>query len=206
MNSLEMLREFKVGMDKIDSSSYPEIYDEQIFMYINKAIDEIVNEGRKVFEENQTITDNLKSLIPQKPLKILPSTTVIDNEYTFDLSNKSYLFYIRGHLHTQLIGTDFVGKASAIVTQHDDIEVILDDPYNKPKPYKVPITFSRNTITAYGASNFKIVDLYLVFVKKPAIVSATTSCDLDEQLHYMIVNRAIVLAEISLGLLNNKQE
>jgi len=203
MTSSEMLREFKVGMDKIDSSSYPEIYDEQIFMYINKAIDSLVNEGRKVFEEDQIITDNLKSLIPNKPVRILP-TSQTELETIFDLSNQSYLFYIRSHITTQV--GDIKGKAQVKVTQHDDIEIILEDPYNKPKPYKVPITFSRNTITAYSTKDFKINELYLVFVKKPAIVNSTTQCDIDVQLHYSIVNTAIRLAEISLGLINNKQE
>ena len=101
MTSIEMLREFKVGFDKIDSDSYPEIYDEQIFMYINKAIDTIVNEGRKVFEENQTITDNLKSLIPNKPAK-LTSTSHTATEWLFSLKNIDYLFHIRSSAKTKV--------------------------------------------------------------------------------------------------------
>lgn len=203
MNSIEMLREFKVGLDKIDSQSYPEIYDEQIYMYINKAIDALVNAGRKVFEEDQIITDNLKSLIPQKPLKILP-TSFTNTETLFDLSNKSYLFFIRGYIITQA-GTK-TGKAQVKVTQHDDIEKILDDPYNKPKPDKVPITFARDSITAYSTPDFSIKELHLVFVKSPVKVSLTVSCDLDTQLHYVIIDAAIKLAEISLGINNNNKQ
>ena len=203
MTSIEMLREFKVGMDKIDSSSYPEIYDEQIFMYINRTIDEIVNTGRRVFEKDSTTTDDLKSLIPEKPVKILP-TSQTEYETYFDLTNQKYLFYIRSYIITQ-VGNN-TGRAQVKITQQDDIETLLSDPYNKPKPYRLPITFSRNTITAYSTPDFKINELYLVFVKKPALVSMTTACDLDEQLHYGIVSRAIQLAEISLGIQNNKQE
>ena len=203
MTSQEMLREFKVEMDKIDSSSYPEIYDEQIFMYINRAIDEIVNAGRRVFEKDLVLVDDLKSLIPEKPVKILP-TSQTTTETIFSLANQSYLFYIRSYINTE-VGEN-KGKAQVVVTQHNDIEVLLNDPYNKPKPYKVPITFARNSITAYSTPDFKINELYLTFVKSPAVVSATISCDLDKQLHYGVVSRAVQLAEISLGMLNNKQE
>ena len=203
MTSIEMLREFKVGMDKIDSSSYPEIYDEQIFMYINKAIDEVVNEGRRVFEKDQVITDNLKSLIPDKPKRILPSSNT-DTEYLFSLSGHDYVFYIRSYFITQV--GDIKGRASAVVTQQDDLDVILDDPYNSPRPYSVPITFARNSITAHATANFKINELYLVYVKKPVIVAKNKNCDLDTQLHYTIVDRAVQLAEISLGMLNKRED
>lgn len=204
MTSLEMLREFKLGMDKIDSDSYPEIYNEQIFMFINKAINELVNEGRKIFEKDQTITDNLKSLISPKPVRIIPTKIPDTNEYIFDLSNQGYLFYIRASITTKI--GDKTGKAQVKVTQHDDIEVILVDPYNQPKPYKVPITFSRNTIVGYATNDFTLVDMYLTFVKNPAIVSINTSCDIDIQLHYSIVNRAVELAAISLGMMRDKQD
>lgn len=203
MTSIEMLREFKVEIDKIDSSSYPEIYDEQIFMYINRSIDELVNQGRIIFEINQTVTDNLKSLIPPQPVEILP-TLQTPTESIFSLDNQSYLFYIRSHFKTKV--GEISGMAQTKVTQHDDIEIVLDDPYNKPKPYKVPITFGRNSITAYSTPDFTITALYLVFVKSPAVVNATTDCDLDKQTHYKIINRAVQLAEISLGYPNIKQE
>lgn len=201
MTSNEMLREFKVEIDKIDSQSYPEIYDEQIFMYINRAIDELVNTGRRVFERDQIISDNLKSLIPDTPVKILP-TSFTDTETLFSLTGRDYLFYIKSYITTSV--GDKSGKAQVKYTQQDDIEKVLQDPYNKPKPYKVPITFARNSITAYSTPDFKIDALYLTFVKSPAKVSAVVNCDLDIQLHYGIVNRAVVLAEISLGMM--KQE
>lgn len=204
MTSLEMLREFKVGMDKIDSQSYPEIYDEQIYMFINKAIDMVVNAGRKVFEENQTITDNLKSLIPKVPVKILPTAPAEgDVEYLFDLVGIDYLFYIRSSANVKVTINGEVKKGVAYVrvTQHDDIEVVLYDPYNKPAPHRVPVTFSRDTITAYTDGIFEIEYMTLVYVKKPAVVSVTVNCDLDKQIHYTIVDAAIKLAEASLGLL-----
>lgn len=203
MTSAVMLREFKVGMDKIDSQSYPEIYDEQIYMFINKAINELVTEGRKIFETTQTITDNLKSLIPERPVILTATLVPNTDEYTFNLlaNNINYLFYIRSSIKTQ-VGTK-TGKAEAVTTQQDDIESFLYDPYNKPKPYRVLITFSRNTVTAYSDGTFSIINMSLVYVKQPALVSVTVNCDLDTQIHYSIVNRAIQLAEISLGLINN---
>ena len=96
--------------------------------------------------------------------------------------------------------------AQVKITQQDDIEGILQDPYNKPKPYKVPITFSRDAITAYTTPEFVIIALYLTFVKKPAVVSKTISCDLDTQLHYTIVGMAIKLAAISLGMIKEEQK
>lgn len=202
MTSLEMLREFKVGMDKIDSDSYPEIYPEQIFMFINKAIDNLVREGRAVFEKDQMIIDNLKSLIPKRPAKLIATKVKDTEEYEFDLRNIDYLFYIRANIRIKV--GDRTGISAVKVEQHDDIEIILDDPHNKPKAHKVPITFARNTITAYGDTGFTIQELNLTYVKKPAKVSKTVDCDIDEQLHYAIVDAAIAIAMESLGLTNKQ--
>lgn len=197
-----MLREFKVGIDKIDSSSYPEIYDEQIFMFINRFITQLVNAGRKVFEETQVITDNLKSLVFTERL----SSVVNPNEptqYDFSLIDLDYYFYIKSYAITR-ITDDLSGKASTKVAQLDDIEVVLQDPFNKPKNYKIPITFSRDTITGYSDGRFTIPTLSLTYCRKPVIVDATNNCDLDEQIHYSIVEGAIALAIDALGI--NKQE
>lgn len=204
MTSIEMLREFKVGIDKIDSASYPEIYDEQIFMFINRYIIGVVNAGRKVFEETQTITDNLKALLSTPPVVLNSTTNALDDtQYDFSLDQLGYYFYIKSYAIT-VLDSETTGKAATKVTQHDDIESILVDPFNKPKAYKVPITFSRNTITAYSNGRFSISKLVLTYIKKPATVSMTTDCDLDEQLHYSIVEGAIALAIDALGI--NKQE
>ncbi len=197
-----MLREFKVGIDKIDSSSYPEIYDEQIFMFINRFITQLVNAGRKVFEETQIITDNLKALIPP-PITLTSVQNILEpTEYDFSLSGLGYWFYIKSYAKTSV--GEVVGKAASKVTQQDDIEVVLEDPFNKPKVYKVPITFSRDTITAYSDGSFDIPTLVLTYVQKPVIVDINNNCNLDEQVHYSIVEGAIALAINALGI--NKQE
>ena len=202
MTSLEMLREFKVGLDKIDSSSYPEIYDEQIFMFINRFIISLVNAGRKVFEETQVITDNLKSLVFTERIDSVVDSNEI-SQYNFSLIGLNYYFYINSYAVTRL-DSETTGKATTKVTQLDDIEIVLQDPYNKPKPYKVPITFNRNNIVGYSDGKFSVEKLILTYIKKPVIVDAVTNCDLDEQLHYSIVEGAIALAENALGI--NKQE
>jgi hypothetical protein len=199
MTSLEMLREFKVGLDKIDSSSYPEIYDEQIFMFINRFIISLVNAGRKVFEEDQVITDNLKALL-SAPTKIVPTQDPNDATlFNVDLIGLDYYFYVKSYAITR-ITSDVKGKASVKVAQHDDIEVLLQDPFNKPKSYKIPITFDSNSITAYTDGRFSVEEFWLTFIRKPAIVSANVNCDLDEQLHYSIIEGAIALAQVTLGI------
>ena len=204
MTSIEMLKEFKVGIDKIDSDSYPEIYNEQIFMFINKAIDELVNEGRRVFEKDQIITDNLKSLIPKLPAKIIPIKDDEYDVYYFNLDKElGYLFYINASIFTSV--GKLSGKAGVDIVQHNDINTLLVDPYNQPKPYKVPVTFAKDTIVAYASPVFKITSMLLTYVKQPATVSLTTNCDLEPQLHYAIVDRAVTLAAVSLGMTNNKQ-
>lgn len=203
MTSLEMLREFKVGMDKIDSDSYPEIYPEQIFMFINKAIDELVNEGRKIFEKDQTITDNLKSLIPKEPKILVALRTPNTNRYVFDLNGIDYLFYIASDVLVKV--GEKTGIGSVVVTQHDDIKKILDDPFNSPRPSSVPITFSRDSIVGYATNSFELISLSLTYIRRQAKVSKTVNCDIDEQLHYAIVDRAISLAESSLGLNKTQQ-
>lgn len=200
MTSIEMLREFKVGMDKIDSDSYPEIYPEQIFMFINKAIDEIVEAGRRVFEKDAVITDSFKSLIDPRPTILKP--TKFDNEYIFSLDELDYLYYIRASVKVAVGNKE--GIARIVVEQQDTIEVVLDDPHRKPKPYKVPILFANDSIIAYGAPSFIIKELILTYLRKPKKVSKSVDCDLDENLHHKVVDTAIQLALNSLGLTNKE--
>lgn len=195
-----MLREFKVGMDKIDSDSYPEIYPEQIFMFINKAIDEIVDAGRRIFEKDLVITDALKPLVNPRPVILSP--TRFDNEYLFSLEDLDYLYYIRSSAKVE--SNNKVAIARTVIEQQDTIEVALQDPYRKPKPYRVLLTFAGNSIVGYGDSNFIIKELLLTFIRKPKKVSRTTDSDMDETLHYKIVDRAIELAIHSLGLTNKE--
>ena len=56
MTNSQMILEFKVGLDKVDSQAYPELYDEQIYIFLNSAIEALVNVARKEYEQNKVIS------------------------------------------------------------------------------------------------------------------------------------------------------
>jgi hypothetical protein len=187
MTSKEMVIEFKVILDKVDTQSYPDFHVEQIYLFINKAINEYVTQLRSSFELTQQIADDGKALIKE--------ITVTPTELTPDVFGigfpLDYFYLLRCNAVTLLDGDSI--KARMVYTQNDDIEVILDDPFNKPKPHKVPYTYQKNGLLIYSDDTFAISKVKLVYLREPSKVDSENGCDL-EQIHSSIVSRAVQLA------------
>ena len=87
--------------------------------------------------------------------------------------------------------------------QHDDIFKLLTDPFNKTKHTAPLSTITNNQIEVYTDDTFLIVDLRVLYIKKPATVSKISSpqvdCDLPEHTHQEIVDMTVstILGNIS---------
>jgi hypothetical protein len=188
MTSKEMLIQFKVILDKVDSQSYPDFHPEQIYLFINKAVNEYVLKLRRVFEENQQLADDGKALMKEV---VLDTTDKGDNIFSVAFPS-DYVYLLRCSATTVCKGNNI--NARLVYTQQDDIEVVLDDPFNKPKPHKLPYTFNNKGLNLYCDKSFEVSKVKLVYLREPIKIDASVSCDLDKHVHQSIIDRAVELA------------
>lgn len=207
MTGNEMIREFKVKIDKLDTQSAPDLYPEVILIFLNDAMDKVVdskytgfNSDRLGFEEHQKVTDDLKNLVKKGYIK---GESYEDDNVFFDLStiypssqldegNDEYLYFLRGMFQIQANGVKrFVG---AKLVQLDDLNEVLDDPFNKPTINKPVMVFENGGIVLYLPSDSSVDIGRITYLKRPNRIVRTEECELDKQLHGEIVDLAISLA------------
>jgi hypothetical protein len=180
--------EVKVGLDKVDSSAYPELYNEQIDIFLDDAIDEYVSEARKAFELNQQITDDVKNLVVTEVATV---DAPINGVYRVRLPS-TYLYLLRVGVKVSKNNSVFRSKAS--YRQQDDIETVLHDPFNKPVPHNVPYTMDAEGLKFYTNGDFAIYEITITFMRKPAVIAEGKEIDLNPKVHKTIVKRAVAIA------------
>lgn len=201
MTNDQLRIEVRVGLDKVDTSAYPDLYDEQINIFLDDAITEYVHESRKVFEQTQQITDDVKALVPA-PLT-LTASRVNSTEWLVALPD-NYLYLLNVRAYVKYCGRET--KAKMKYEQLDDIETLLDDPFNSPKPHELLYTMENNSLRVYTPRSFDLSKVRITFMKKPASIFANQQIDLAEQTHKSIVKRAIQIALDNLESIRSRKQ
>ncbi len=193
---------FNIELDKTLDFEYPYIQPEQIDYWLNKAQDRFIKErlypqnpARKGFEESQKRIDDLKSLV-KKSTTITPSA--VGTIYTSSLPN-DYLHLTRHRCTTNdtNCGSKEVG---GILVQHDDINILLKDPFWKPT-HDEPLYYIESTGIVYETTGaFTVTATNLTYIKVPAKVRYGTAystpttdvqSELDPNVHGEVLDIAI---------------
>lgn len=206
--------------NKLDSQHKKDFNAAELDEICNNAIDifsETRYSGNNVkktsFEEVQQLTDNLSSLVikyPEQP--IIAPATVTDGIYEFPLSTS--FGFIKPYRHMIRVSGQIKGCTDKIIVnivQHDDLSVILNDPFRKPSKGPFPRlvgVFGKSSkqgveTSLYVYTNgFEINGLYPEYIKRPNIVSiggykdidgnikTKVECDLPEDYHTLIIDIA----------------
>ena len=204
--------ELQIAVDKRDNSSVPELPPEVMDYFLNEAQDRFIktrygknNIYKAGFEEIQKRTDDLKALVVTDTV----TTSVVSTEENtervdLDSLDNDYMFYIRSRAEILKDGCDakYVGVK---FIQQDDLNRVLDDPFNKPK-YGWPVVyFEDRDIFVISDNTYTVPRVKLTYIKRPAqmknaYVSDATlvECELSEYTHKEIVQLAadIILENI----------
>lgn len=207
MTVAEMHLAFKIGYDKIDSLNYPNILPAEIDFLLNKAQDRFVkqrygttNTKRQSFEETQKRTDDIKALV--RTATIVPlanSSDNIDPNAQFVTLPLDYWFTVWEKAKLQLINCHDVIEQDRVyieIAQHDDFNVKINSPFNKPNNNKILRLMAYNSVELVHSPTTTIVEYYLRYIKRPIRISLTvpTDCELSDHTHEEIVSDAISLA------------
>ncbi|HEY8364244.1 MAG TPA: hypothetical protein VIK84_01620 [Haloplasmataceae bacterium] len=212
MTNTEMILEFKLTLDKVDSSSYPDFADEEIYFFLNESQDRIIktrysrnNLYKSGFEEIQKRIDDLSNIVVTNYAAVT-SVSTETNTYKIDISTlytdeahttpstESYMFYLRSRPRVVKTGctSKYINKVKLV--QHDDLAYILEDPFNKPILLEPVIYFERGDIYLVTDGTFTIDKCKLTYIKRPAKIDEDTDCELAEYLHKEIVQMAVNIA------------
>jgi hypothetical protein len=181
---------FKVSLDKLDSSVYPELAPEVIDIILRINEQRFIkqrysgnNFRREGFEVTQKRTDDLRTVVKEVTLNAIETSDNLEY-YTFDLTSTSdywFLIKARAYNKVKICGmqygstindskntTSFYKSKKVHQVQIDDIEVLLEDPFNSPDVDYPLLTFEAGgMIRLYTDSKFTVKQLKVSYIKEP---------------------------------------
>jgi hypothetical protein len=214
--------EFKVALDKLDSSAYPDILPEEIDLFLNEAQERFIktryginNLYKEGFEEIQKRTDDLRTLVVTNYAPVSAVTTET-NTYKADFSTlysdeaqttnvtatESYQFYLRGRSRVVKTGCTSTYTSVNLVRQ-GELEKIILDPFNSPKLNSPVAYFERGIIYLVTDGSFTIDRFKITYIKRARKIQygsiyptpiADVTCELPDHTHKELVQIAVNIA------------
>jgi hypothetical protein len=192
---------FKQEYNKWDSQHKRDLTPAQIDEILNKVTNiwfETTYSGAYgtkglSFEETQQRKDLLANLVIKSPTsnqQAVSPFTVVDNVYEFRTSEFNYPYAHLIRASVTAIQGDCTKTIGLDIEQHDDLDEILDDPYNGPSFTwsQAPAVFGKDTsaidtsIFVYTGGDFTIDSLFPEYLKYPNIVSIGGYTDIEGNL------------------------
>jgi hypothetical protein len=210
MTVQEMHTAFKLGLDKVDSFSYPSFEDHEIDFFLNKAQERIVkqrlginNIKRQSFEETQKRTEDLRELVRNYTNSTFTTTSDNKPNGVFSDLPSDYWISINDEADVQYScnNTSLTERVLVKPVQHDDYFKIIRDPFNKPsyKEFIIKLMYD-NKVELITGNNETVLNYYMRYIKKPAAISLVNNvdCELSTMMHDELVDEAvkIVLEDI----------
>jgi hypothetical protein len=181
MNVKEMQYDFKLKLNKVDSSDHSNLKIPEIDWLLNEGLSVymkqrygINNSKGEGFETTQKRIDDLRNLVVKnKPL--IATALPIDNSFEAKLP-ENYLFAVRLQA-TSSKGSCGHKKCVCVPTQHDDLSDALKNPYYEPSFEwgEVPVVYGTtgdtvadsNKVFGYTDGTFSISEFVLDYLRMP---------------------------------------
>ncbi len=159
-----MHNEFKIGLDKVDSLSYPNLLTEEIDIFLNVAQEKFIkqraygnNIRRQGLEETQKRLDDLKNITSNYETSIFITNTSNKPNGAFVNLPANYKFAIEEEAIIEYIDCNnatVTGRKDVVPTTHDRYNKTKKDPFNKPDNEEVlRLGFER----VQGVESFELI-------------------------------------------------
>lgn len=212
----QLILSFKLKLDKIDSQAYPDILPQEIRFWLDEAADRFVkqryernNLKLKGFEESQKRTDDLRLAVKTETIPAVQSVDYGTNVYDVPFpSDYRYLIKVQCEvLHLNCNSIEESKWTTPYQVQQDDIHILLEDPFNKPRVDRPLYIIEGNDIVFYTDGTFEILNARITYIKlfdklQPGLPNTSTPyqtgtteyVELAEDTHAEIVDIAVKLA------------
>lgn len=212
----EMILQFKLASDNLDSSVIPDFSEEVILYYLNEAQERFVktrysqnNLYKLGFEETDKRTQDLNNikdsyyvsstLTKESNVYKLVLSILYDNITLTTNSNAKFMFYLRGRVNTIKNGCE---SKLVRIKEHQtgDLDDIEQDPFNK-SIYTEPVGyFEAGNLYVKTDGTFSIGTGLITCIRRPKLINSIlalgiiSDCELAEHTHKEIVALAVQLA------------
>lgn len=207
MTPRQMQSSFELELVRHDSSDM--VDSNVIFYWLNQAIERLVKirytgtEDGRSFEQTQKRTDDLRTLIVEDRLYLLPGIEGLNkpDSYVAELPF-NYWFLIGEEVQAQfpnIINTSTIVKRVGITScTHDTYTYQVEDPYSEHKLHyelaKPLRLFKENTVEIITDGSYTINFYYIRYIKRPLVISVESAdCDLAEHMHSEVITKAVSL-------------
>ena len=208
MNVQEMHLAFKIGVDKVDSLNYPDFQPNEIDFLLNQSQERFVkqryglnNTKGKSFESDQKRTDDLRAVIKNSIIKPLTydSNNNISVNARFAQLPSDYWFAVNERVDLESLdcnGKTVTSVGFVRVINHDNFNIIEDDPFEEPTKDKVVRLMIGNNAELISANGVNIINYRLRYLRRPIGMNIDTNinCELADHTHNEIVNGAVLIA------------
>lgn len=173
-----------------------------LFYYINKAKDNYVNQFFRIFQRNQEISDNIRTLVKTKPYNSAQFTvagnkweTTYPEDYVHAVGENVYI-YIKDNKCNHLNVRESDVLEATIENISSQLSNSLSDHrlrYNQARPLRL---YTDNSIVLYTDGNYGISNYDLTYLRKAKDLGSLTDLtkeytDLPENTHQEIVDLAV---------------
>lgn len=201
MTTQDLCNLFRVSMDKVNITSYPDFTNSEICIFLNQALLSLINtkftgnNTRKVaFEGDIKRIADLQRLVTTSNITITVSATNIQNAFYVQLPTNFMLFV------TSIVDYNNTFYPTLLVT-HEKAKAFECTPYNNPW-IKQPISYIENgqLFVIYDnkvITNVSETSVYLTYVTNPNVISASSLTDtfqFNDSVAYELINMAVIIA------------
>lgn len=224
MTNLEFRNEFNIHYNSIATQSAPSIDDYELSVYLTKAQLELVkdyydsasNRKKEGFENSEKRRIDLKELVKEFNTNTVISTNI-------KLTNDSKIFKIPDDVFLIIyesvkcnVNNCGEKELSVVPKTHDEFNIQYENPFKRPnknKVWRLDISKINNNKIVELISPFTISEYKIRYIKypKPIIISdlnisfpnenltingfsSIQQCELDQEIHNEILDRAVQLA------------
>jgi acetylglutamate synthase len=149
----------------IDKHDLPWFEPEEKDIFLNFAQQEFVNQRYSEFEVNEKRRQDIRTLITTFSAGAVSSITVP--------SDMLFVLSLKGTFNVVVCGQTVERETHIRPMQHDDVNKIINDPFNVPTNDEPVYVTNANTLTIL--SDNTAISTELTYIKEPLVIDAVTN-------------------------------
>lgn len=168
----QLVLSYKLKLDKVDSSAYPDIQEPEIKYWLDEGADRFTkqryernNTKRKGFEESQKRTDDLRVAVKTETVIANAPNPNPSSIFTLQLPDDyRYLVKIRLTVQYDCNGQELTEVVTPKQVEQDDIHTLLQDPFNRPSVERPLFIMEGNEIIVYTGGVSTVVNADITYI------------------------------------------
>ena len=211
MTALQLQVAFQRELNQFEEK--PHINTNDVLYWLNQSVNKYVNNNLSLFETDQYVTDALNPLVREETLAVIAGTSK-PYSFTANLSSLSSVYRHRvgeevGILYTDVKGSVISKRQGVTECTVDTYRKHIDNPFSEHRLHYTeakPLRLIRNNLVELITDgSYSITNYYIRFIKEPATITYSQTCDLASFIHPLIVKQAVDMAIENIGDTNRLQ-